>query len=163
MEGFSKKIIYATILKEKIENIILRDRKLSRLLGELKDIIQKSRALRDAIGLSGICASCGSKNHDCCGKGIELRYTVELLSLNLFFGINIPAEMRSPNSCYFLSEKGCILFVRDVFCINFICHKAKNVLSFDKLKRLWQVEGLEVERIFEVTEVLKKLSSEPNF
>ncbi|MCX7794245.1 MAG: hypothetical protein N2257_07590 [Thermodesulfovibrionales bacterium] len=155
MENLLKKVNHANLLKEKIEWIILKNRDFSKLLKGLRDNIQSSISFRHAIGISKICAACGAEKKDCCGKGIELRYTPELLALNIFFGVNIPARRRFSDSCYFLSEKGCILLVRDVFCINFLCSKIKDSIPLDNLKRLWELEGLETEIIFKVTEFLK--------
>lgn len=161
MERSLRKLNHAFILKEKIEQAFLNDRNFSILINRLKEHVLRSRDFREHIGLSRLCAICGSKRSDCCGKGIELRYTPEILALNIFFGVDIPLKRRFPDSCYFLSEKGCVLFVRDIFCINFICERIRNTIPLENLKRLWELEGLETEGIFQATEFLKKF--ETNF
>lgn len=151
-----RKLNNAFMLKEKIEQSIEKDSNFSILINRLKYNVLRSRDFRYSIGLSEICSICGSQGSDCCGKGIELRYTPELLALNLFFGVNFPLKRRFPDSCYFLSEKGCVLLVRDIFCINFLCERIRNTIPFENLKRLWELEGLETEDIFQATEFLKK-------
>ncbi len=156
MELISKKIIQAFILKEKIETVLLKTKEFSELLHKLKTSIQTNNGIRNSIGLSKICSICGSHKKDCCGRGVELRYSAELLALNILFGITIPPERRFPDSCYFLSENGCILFVRDIFCINFLCDKVRNSLQLKSLKRLWEHEGLETSLIFRAEEYIKR-------
>ncbi len=155
MELITKKIKVAFMLKERLDRILLKNKELSELLQKLKTSIQTSKGIRNSIGLSKICSICGSQKKDCCARGIELRYSVELLALNMLFGINIPGERIFPDSCYFLSEKGCILFVRDIFCINFLCDKVRNSLPLKSLKTLWQHEGLETSLIFRAEDRLK--------
>ena len=150
-----KKITETMELRETFKKKVLRDTVFLNYLSELKFALEATGAERASSGVSSLCRQCGLSRTDCCGKGVELRYSEWLLLINLFLGVEIINKAPINDSCYFLSEGGCILKARHVFCVNFVCKKIKDSIPPERLKRLQELEGRELELIFRLEEYLK--------
>ncbi len=127
------------------------------LLAELKNYILEAEIERQRTGMSAICAKCGQESKSCCGSGIELKYSPQLLLINILFGVKMPSKHEFPDKCYFIKPDGCCLFARDIFCINFICDKIKGKISPKQLKKLRELEGKQLHIQFILEEKLKRL------
>jgi hypothetical protein len=152
-----KNLFLAKGLREEIGDMLMGDAGFVSLLTDLKRAIETTRLERLRIGMTSECERCGSFNRDCCGSGIELRYTVELLLLNLLLGVEIPERRELDDSCYFLTSRGCCLLARHVFCVNYLCRRLLDLLPVDTLSRLQRLEGIELEIIFRLEEMIKTL------
>ena len=93
----------------------------------------------------------------CCGYGLENRYDGWLLLINLFMDVELPKTRRDPKSCFFLGEKGCLLEVRHVICINYICKKISRQIEPSKISVLREQEGLEINFVFLLHEQIKRV------
>ncbi len=155
-DRFLEIIKKAVELKEHIGERLFKKDEFAYMINELKGLINSTRRERYESGMTEICADCGTSGKDCCGKGIEFKYSKELLIINKLLGAEIPSRRLSGNSCYFLTEKGCSLLVRHVFCVNFLCQKIRDKVSFDRLKRLQDLEGRELELSFRLEEFIKR-------
>lgn len=155
MPNIYEKIHLAELKKEKILQTKEFLPKIHKLLDELKNYIDYAEKERHESGMSQICAQCAMENKPCCGSEIELKYSPELLTINLLYGVNLPKKHEIEGMCFFLKEKGCCLFARDVFCINFICDRIKTALPHGKLKKLRELEGLQLNLQFKIEEILK--------
>jgi|GEM_PF-486938 len=155
-DRFFEIIIKATKLKEQISDNLCKNDEFVYMINDLKELLSSTRRERYESGMAEICADCGTSGKDCCGRGIEFKYSKELLIINMFMGAEIPSKRLLENSCYFLTEKGCSLLVRHVFCVNFLCQKIRDKVSFDRLKRLQELEGRELELSFRLEEFIKK-------
>ncbi len=158
MKGIDGKISTAKSKYELIKQIGIPD-EINTLLNELKFYISEANKERRSIGMSEICFLCGTKEVPCCGSGIELKYSSELLLVNMLFGVHMPQGQEFVDRCFFLKKNGCCLFARDVFCINFVCNKIQEKLSINHLKRLRYFEGKQLNLQFIIEEKLKKLFS----
>lgn len=156
MDGIKRKIEIALRKKEKIQDREIPEN-IKKLMEKLNHYIIRADQERTNIGMSEICAKCGIEGKSCCGSEIELKYSAELLLINLLYGVKLPDKPHFSDKCYFLTSTGCCLFARDVFCINFICDKIKKLLSPDKLKTLRTLEGLQIETQFILEEFFKKI------
>ncbi len=162
-DRFFEIIIKAAELKEHIGDNLFKKDEFAYMINELKGLISSTRRERYESGMTEICADCGTSGKDCCGKGIEFKYSKELLIINMLMGAEIPSKRLSEISCYFLTEKGCSLLARHVFCINFLCQKIRDKISFERLKKLQELEGRELELSFRLEEFIKKhLKNHPN-
>ncbi|MFN3480052.1 MAG: hypothetical protein ACK415_06660 [Thermodesulfovibrionales bacterium] len=144
---------------EKNRETFLKDHHLISLIEGLKAAIEHSEIERLKTGVAAECARCGVLNNDCCGRGIELRYSRELLLINLLLDVNLPTSRHNENSCYFLTPEGCCLKARDVFCINFLCRKITDRIPPERLLLLREFEGEMLEIIFRLEERIKMLLS----
>ncbi len=148
------------LAKEKKDKILQEREYFSeifQLLNELKKVINDAQKERLETGMAHICAQCAMESKPCCGSEIENKYSVELLTINLLLGISFPTKEKIIEMCFFLTDRGCSLLARDVFCINFICEKIKSQLSPLRLKKLREFEGLQLNLQFKIEEMLKKI------
>lgn len=155
MPNIYEKIHLAELKREKILQTKDVLTKIYLLLDELKNYIEDAEKERHESGMAQICAQCATENNPCCGSEIELKYSPELLTINLLYGVNLPKKQEIKGMCFFLKERGCCLFARDVFCINFICDRIKTALPLGKLKKLRELEGLQLNLQFKIEEILK--------
>lgn len=152
-----EKILIAKRLLKEHEEALLKDRNVSSLLKKLRVAIELAEKERIKTGVASTCARCGSLNRDCCGRGIELRYSIELILINLLLGTRPPEQRTSQDSCYFLTPKGCSLQVRDVFCVNFLCRMITDSIPPTDLRRLRELEGDMLDITFRLEERIKTL------
>lgn len=151
----TKKVLIARELLRDYREYLLKDHQASSLLKELKVAIELAEKERIKTGVASACARCGSLNSDCCGRGIELRYSIELILINLLLGTRLPEQSTTQNSCYFLTPKGCSLKARDVFCVNFLCRKITDSIPPTDLRYLRQLEGDMLDITFRLEERIK--------
>ncbi len=159
MQPVERKIAVAKGLLKDYEEVLAKEKGLISLLEGLRRAIEATEIERKITGISEFCAWCGSLNHDCCGAGIELRYSAELLFINLLLGAGLPESRRREDSCYFLSPRGCCLKARVVFCVNFLCRKITETIEPSRLVQLQRREGEMLDLIFKVEEIIKGLFS----
>lgn len=152
-----KKIHLAKGLLKSHGETFYKNQQMLSLLSELREAIKATETERIKTGVASECAKCGSLNKDCCGRGIELRYSTEILLINILLGVNLPESLVSTDSCYFLTPAGCCLKARDVFCINYLCRRITDNLTPMKLRHLRELEGREATIIFRLEELIKRL------
>lgn len=157
MDGIHEKIKIAESKRQRILASESLYRKIEYFLKELKEYVIKTEEERISIGMASICASCAKSSIPCCGSGIEIKYSPELLTINLLYGQKFPEKPEIDNMCFFLTERGCGLFARDVFCMNFICEKIRKKLTPDKLRKLRDLEGKQLELQFRIEELIKSV------
>lgn len=156
IDGIKEKIYEAKKIYEEKKHIFIDDNIKDYLLN-LKEYIRISCLERRASKVFQGCKECGILKKDCCGSGIERRYTKELLLINILLGVRLPEEPIFKDKCYFLTDKGCVLLARDVFCVNYICKPLRDSIPLESLKRLQEAENKELEIIFKLEELLKPL------
>jgi hypothetical protein len=133
------------------------DPRISSLLKNLEGKIADSVKAMHDCGVVEACRRCDQEEGgSCCGAGIENRYTPRPLLINLLLGQTLPERRRQPEVCFFLSESGCCLDLRQVLCVNYLCLKIQTMLPQDELVRLQQITGEEMETAFILEEAVKK-------
>ena len=141
--------------KEK-KSTLSDDKETGELLVRLKKAITASREEMKDIGLVEECRQCEEKEGGaCCGAGIENRYSSILLLINLMLETSLPLEPYETNSCYFLNDRGCSLTAKQVICVNYICNKVSDKIPPEKLARLREKEGEELNLLFLLNERIK--------
>ncbi len=127
------------------------------LLNSLELKVGASSKVAQDRGIAAACRRCEEEEGgSCCGAGIENKYTPRLLLINLLFGVTLPEERLWPNSCFFLSECGCVLKLRHVLCVNYLCQKIQRMLPSDELAGLQEIIGEEMDAGFLLDETVKK-------
>ena len=122
-----------------------------------RDLAASWRAMQE-LQVVATCKECDElEGGSCCGAGIENRYGVVLLLLNLLLGASLPEARQTPGSCYFLGEAGCLLPVRQVICVNYLCTKVQNRLLTEELIHLQTVCGAELDTVFLLHEAVKRI------
>jgi len=104
-------------------------------------------------GVFHICARCDTEEGgSCCGNGIELRYDVVLLLLNLLLDAELREDRLMHESCHFLGERGCTLPARQVLCVNYLCRQITQTLPTPDIIHVQEVCGKELDvqhRVYE--------------
>ncbi len=150
-----------------------KDNVISKLLSRYDQAIQDTKTLMVKIGLVQICAHCATNTPggSCCGKGIEDWYDVPVLMFNLLLDKPIITDPPKPEDCLFLGPHGCRLWARHYFCVNYLCHRIYEKLSYQEIERLksqagkelfisWQLEQLFIKKLTQL-EKGKKPGSMP--
>jgi hypothetical protein len=127
------------------------------LLNKLQECIENTKDSMLKLGVVAECEHCEEQEGgSCCGSGIENKYDVELLLVNLLLEASLRDQQPSQNSCYFLGEKGCKLRARHVLCVNYICQKLQRKLTREELVELQTCAGEELDTLFILHEAIKK-------
>ena len=152
-----EKIEQAHNLFETCADSLRQDPSIRILLNKLQQCIENTKDSMLNLGVVAECKHCEEQEGgSCCGTGIENKYDVELLLVNLLLEASLRDQQSSQNSCYFLGEKGCKLSARHVLCVNYICEKLQNKLTREELIELQTCAGEELDTLFFLHEAIKK-------
>ena len=154
-----EKIRKARSLYRDYKAILLEHPQIRDLLERLDRSLETSREVMFRGGVVAACRWCEEEaGGSCCGAGIENRYTIHLLLMNLLLGVSLPDRRAWTDSCYFLGEAGCCLQARHVLCVNYLCEKLRRDLDPGVLQDLQQSSGTELDTGFVLHEALKKIT-----
>ncbi len=146
----------AHYLHETWEKKLKKEPAIDNLIEKLKQDIAATQHAMRTFGVLKICKQCEEKEGgSCCCQGIELKYNAMLLLINLILGVSFPKKNYSPNSCFFLGEKGCVLIARHVLCVNYLCSQIKRKLTTDELIQLQNIAGEELYTAFKLHDAIK--------
>jgi hypothetical protein len=139
---------------------LLQDSTIAAGLAVLETAIAECHQAMFHFGIVAACRECEEEQGgSCCGAGIEDRYKPILLLVNLLLGCSLPPVRKSPNSCHFLGETGCVLKVRHILCLNYLCHKIQDLLTHEDLIALQTIMGFEMDAVFAMHEKVKRFVS----
>jgi hypothetical protein len=152
-----EKIEQAHNLFETCGRSLIEDPQIHALLRKLRDCIENTNQSMVTLGVVADCKNCEEREGgSCCGSGIENKYDVELLLVNLLLDASLRDQQPSQNSCYFLGAKGCKLTARHVLCVNYMCQKLQKKLAREQLISLQTCAGEELDTLFILHEAIKK-------
>ncbi len=151
-----KKLQWAQHIYDSFSSRLLKDKTVCSLLENYKKSIEESwQAMRDT-GVVKECTRCALEDGgSCCGSGIENKFDVVNLLINLLMGIKLPSSPWDPTGCWFLGENGCQIMARHVICVNFMCKRLYEALTPEKIKRVQAAMEKETENAFILEEYLK--------
>jgi hypothetical protein len=156
-DGIDRQVILAYHLHEVFGQILLKDNKFRALLLRLNQNIETAQREMVSAGIVKECADCAVKGDGtCCGRRTGYKYDSILLFINLLLGKSLPIKSQDPHLCYFLTKEGCSLKARHVICVNFICQRLRKNIQHDKLIRLQEITGEELNTLFIIEEYIKK-------
>ena len=152
-----EKIEHAHNLFETCGDSLRQNPSIRTLLNKLQECIENTKDSMLKLGVVAECKHCEEQEGgSCCGTGIENKYDVELLLVNLLLEASLRDQQSSQNSCYFLGAKGCKLTARHVLCVNYICEKLQKKLTREELIELQTRAGEELDTLFFLHEAIKK-------
>jgi|Deesub1362B_J571_1020462.scaffolds.fasta_scaffold32541_1 hypothetical protein len=128
------------------------DPEVEELLSKLEQAIAESREAMEKSGITKACKKCGELS--CCGRGIENRYDVSTLLINLLMGVEL--SKGDAEGCYFLTTSGCSLKAREVICVNYLCDGIYQALSHETLIEVQEICGRELDILFSLAELIKR-------
>jgi hypothetical protein len=140
---------------------LLQDPSIHGLLEQLEQNLRNSTSALLELDIVETCKRCDEKEGgSCCGAGLENKFDVYLLLINLLLGVSLPDDHRRPDSCYFLTETGCMLKVRLFLCVDFLCTKILNGLTHEDLIGLQMISGEELVTGFKLYDAVKRFIRE---
>ena len=152
-----EKISLARELYTNWKDALIQDETIASLLEEIKTNIETTWKVMWDLGVVEMCKHCDEEEGgSCCGKGIEDKFDAYLLLMNILMGVNLPDERKRADSCYFLLDNGCMLKVRLVLCVDYLCSKIMSELSHEDLIKLQEVSGHELLKGFILYDAIKK-------
>ena len=152
-----EKIEQAQDLFENCGDSLRENPSIRTLLNKLQECIENTKDSMFKLGVVAECKHCEEQEGgSCCGTGIENKYDVELLLVNLLLEASLRDQQPSQNSCYFLGEKGCKLTARHVLCVNYMCQQLQKKLAREQLILLQTCAGEELDTLFILHEAIKK-------
>ena len=133
------------------------DKRLNLILKEYRETIDNTWHIMKETGICTICTKCAvEEGGSCCGDGIENKFDVVLLLINLLFGCKLPDVREIENGCWFLGLKGCKLIARQVICVNYLCKKIYKEVPLSKIHKLQEAILKETEQLFIAEEIVKR-------
>jgi hypothetical protein len=151
------KITLAYHLHANYVQALLQDKKIQAMIIQLDERIEATWREMALIGVVRECTDCAlNGGGSCCGSGMEKMYDETVLLINLLLGKTITIQEYDPNSCSFLSERGCTLRAREVICVNYLCDRIYKSVGREKLIHLQRIAGKELKTLFVLEESIKK-------
>ncbi|MFC1532729.1 hypothetical protein ACFL7M_05110 [Thermodesulfobacteriota bacterium] len=151
-----EKISWAERFYQSKKDQLLGDGIIDNLLIRLKKAVHASRGSMAEAGVECECRRCEDREGgSCCGIGLENKYSDTLLLINLLLDLDLPRRRHDPQGCYFLGEAGCLLLARHVICVNYLCKKITAWVDPEKIAKLREKEGIELELLFFLNERIK--------
>ena len=155
--SIQQKVKFAQELDTEWGYELRRDPPIRDLLEKLEKSLETSREAMLALGIVEACSRCDEEEGgSCCGAGMENKLDKFLLLMNLLLGVSLPGDRCRPDSCYLLAARGCILKVRLVLCVDFLCPKILGGLTADELIKLQKISGEELVTGFLLYDAVKK-------
>ena len=160
IEGIDEKIRTARLLCARHGEALRGNPRVRELMERLIRSVAVTRTVMVESGLVNECRRCEElEGGSCCGEGIENKYGIPLLVMNLLLDTELPDRRATEKSCLFLGPMGCILTARHVICVNYLCRKAENALTRQDLFKLQDASGEELETVFLLQEIIIKAIS----
>ena len=151
-----KKIQWAQLIYDACSSHLLEDKTIRSLLKKYQNSIEENWQTMADTGVVKECTLCALEDGgSCCGSGIENKFDVVNLLINLLMGIRLPSVPLDPTGCWFLGEKGCRIKARHVICVNFICKRLYDALGQEEIKKVQKAMEKETENAFILEEYLK--------
>lgn len=155
-ETIEDKVAWAKAQFARWQGLLLSDPTLTALLNAFKSAVSLSHTEMHEAGIADICRRCEKENGgSCCGAGIENRYDQWILIANLLLGVRLQEARWKQDSCLFLGPNGCTLIARHPICVNYLCKDITQQVAKEKIARMREKEGKELELLFFVCERIK--------
>jgi hypothetical protein len=137
---------------------LLEDPGVRGLIQRLERDMAFSHETMHLLGIDSACARCDATAPEgsCCSRGLEHKYDVVLLLLNLLMGVTLDEGRSREDSCFFLGPRGCRLRVRSLLCIEYLCPELEVALGWEGLLRIQGATGGELETSFLLCDAVKK-------
>ncbi|RUM90092.1 MAG: hypothetical protein DSZ23_02225, partial [Thermodesulfatator sp.] len=151
-----EKLRWAHLLHDFLGAKMKKDRIIKELLEDYREKIAATWLAMDQHGITEECTICAMQDGgSCCGQGIENKFDVITLLVNLLMETKLPDKPWDPTGCWFLGERGCLLTARHVICVNFICKRLYAAVPKQDIQKVQQAMQAETDSGFLLEEYLK--------
>ncbi len=137
------KLEMARELAGRYGNGLLREKIVVEKLTVLRRLAASLDAHMAAMDMGRTCSSCAARvDGGCCSfyMGNENNDAL-LLLMNILAGVEPSLVCGNRVECCFLGEKGCILLVKPIFCLNYLCSHIQDCTSTAELLELEKRSG----------------------
>lgn len=154
-----QKIGLAYALFSDLREAFVSSARVNRLLHRLRADLDTSWQAMADFGIVAVCSNCDatSPQGSCCTCGIEEKYDVALLLVNLLLGVSLPQRHARLESCYFLGPRGCKLRARHMLCVDYLCPELHGELGQNVIAKIQTLMAGEVETTFLLCEEMKRI------
>lgn len=129
---------------------------LRTLLARYDRAIAHTWRTMDEAGIIEICTECATRDGgSCCGSGIERKFDVALLVINLLLGGSLPDEPADETGCWFLGPTGCTIRARHTICVNYLCKRLVDNIPQPLIHRVQEAIVYETDIGFKLEELIK--------
>lgn len=98
------------------------DAQLAAALDELREQAEALAAHMRSLDFGALCTACASRpDGGCCSAYMADNVDAVLLLINLLLGCDVRPVGTDPAGCRFLGERGCVLLIKPIFCLNYNC------------------------------------------
>ena len=98
------------------------DAQLAAALDELREHAEALAAHMRSLDFGTLCTACASRpDGGCCSAYMADNVDAVLLLINLLLGGDVRPVGTDPAGCRFLGERGCVLLIKPIFCLNYNC------------------------------------------
>ncbi len=151
-----EKLQWARVIFQQVGMQMKEDRVIAGLLADYDRKIDASWQAMWKNGVVEECTICAVQDGgSCCGQGIENKFDVVNLLVNLLFGVSLPDQPWDHTGCWFLGPKGCLLKARHVICVNFMCKRLYAAVPAERLQRVQMAMQAETDAAFMLEEYIK--------
>jgi hypothetical protein len=156
--GIEDKIAGAERIFAKWGGQLKGDAGIREFIQRLEVRLEDSRRCMQDLEIFSMCARCDetAPEGSCCSTGLERKYGPITLLMNLLLGAALPKRRQRTDSCYFLGPTGCMLKVRHMLCVDYLCPELEKALGRKALMEIQTVSGEEITAAFLLFESLKK-------
>jgi hypothetical protein len=145
MNMIEQEIKEARALYSMFGDSLRREREFAEGIQKYAAAISKTYAQMARRGITEACSTCSSKPAgSCCFQGAEEWYDHVTLLINLLMGVEIPGTREVLGGCLFVGSKGCKLFARNAFCVNYLCPNLAASMGEAEKRKLLSVSGKEL-------------------
>lgn len=139
----SGKLQFAVSLERDFgQELLQQDRVVSQI-----EILQKAVISLDthmeSMNMGKTCSQCAATpKGGCCSAymGNENNDSLQLF-MNILAGVDVKQVCNNNVECCFLSERGCILLFKPIFCLNYLCRRIQKKSSNEELNCLEHKAG----------------------
>ncbi len=151
-----EKIAQASDIHDRWGALICEDKTIMHLLNDYRQAVNNSWETMRHVGIVRECTACAVEDGgSCCGKGIEDKFDVVLLLINLLMGRRLPKVRFFSDGCWFLGEKGCTIIARHVICVNYLCKRLYRNIALDQIQKVQWAMAQETDLSFLLEESIK--------
>ncbi len=125
-------------------DLLLQDKTLQRHLLLVKEAVLSLDRSMAELDMGKVCSICAAKpGGGCCSAYMGNENSDALLLLmNLLHKIPVRQVCQDGVECCFLGDTGCILLLKPIFCLNYLCKQIKTSSTAEQLQTLEQKTGV---------------------
>ncbi len=154
--AMEEKLAWAHFLFDSLGQKMKSDEVISGLLSDYETKIQATWQKMEEHGVVDECRRCAMQDGgSCCGQGIENKFDIITLLVNMLLDVGLPAKPWDPTGCWFLGPEGCLLKARHVICVNFICKRLHAAVSKEGIHKVQMAMQAETDASFLLEEYIK--------